>query len=252
MKIEKISDNQIRCTLNGEDLASRELKISELAYGTEKAKVLFHDMMQQASKDFGFEAENTPLMVEAIPVSSDCIILVITKVDNPEEIDAKFGGAAELDTQIEMPEDDAALNLGNILDACLKSAKDILKSKDDNFIPMSETIAAKNTKTEDSAKETSDARVVFSFPDFNSVCEASLVCHNPDFFKSSLYKRVSDGLYLLCISGQEVPGNDFTKLCNMLSEYGHKERDVFAASSYLSEHCKVVIREGALSILAQY
>ena len=49
MKIEKVSENQIRCTLTKEDLASRELQISELAYGTEKAKNLFRDMMQQAN-----------------------------------------------------------------------------------------------------------------------------------------------------------------------------------------------------------
>ena len=49
MKIEKVNENQIRCTLTREDLASRELKISELAYGTEKAKSLFRDMMQQAN-----------------------------------------------------------------------------------------------------------------------------------------------------------------------------------------------------------
>ena len=54
MKIEKINDNQIRCTLTHADLAARNLKISELAYGTEKAKSLFRDMMQQASFDFGF------------------------------------------------------------------------------------------------------------------------------------------------------------------------------------------------------
>ena len=33
MKIEKINDNQIRCTLTHADLAARNLKISELAYG---------------------------------------------------------------------------------------------------------------------------------------------------------------------------------------------------------------------------
>ena len=32
MKIEKVNENQIRCTLTREDLVSRELKISELAY----------------------------------------------------------------------------------------------------------------------------------------------------------------------------------------------------------------------------
>ena len=67
MKIEKINENQIRCTLTKEALVSRELKISELAYGTEKAKNLFRDMMEQASSDFGVEAENTPLMIEASP-----------------------------------------------------------------------------------------------------------------------------------------------------------------------------------------
>ena len=52
MKIEKLSENQIRCTLNKSDLAARQLKISELAYGSEKAKKLFQDMMQQASYEF--------------------------------------------------------------------------------------------------------------------------------------------------------------------------------------------------------
>ena len=47
MKIEKLNDNQIRCTLTHADLAARHLKLSELAYGTEKAKSLFRDMMQR-------------------------------------------------------------------------------------------------------------------------------------------------------------------------------------------------------------
>ena len=77
MKIEKVNDNQIRCTLTREDLAERQIKLSELAYGTEKAKMLFRDMMQQAAYEFGFEADDIPLMIEAIPLSADTIILVI-------------------------------------------------------------------------------------------------------------------------------------------------------------------------------
>ncbi len=90
MKIEKLSENQIRCTLNRADLASRQLKISELAYGSEKAKALFREMMQQASYEFGFEAEDIPLMIEAIPMSPDCIVLIITKVEDPDELDTRF------------------------------------------------------------------------------------------------------------------------------------------------------------------
>ena len=84
MKIEKISENQIRCTLSHQDLVDRELKISELAYGTEKAKALFRDMMQQASYEFGFEAEDIPIMIEAIPISRETLILIITKVEDPD------------------------------------------------------------------------------------------------------------------------------------------------------------------------
>ena len=90
MKLERISENQIRCTLTREDLAERQIKLSELAYGTEKAKMLFRDMMQQASFDFGFEAEDIPLMIEAIPASADSIVLIITKVEDPEELDTRF------------------------------------------------------------------------------------------------------------------------------------------------------------------
>ena len=35
MKIEKINENQIRCTLTREDLELHQIKLSELAYGQE-------------------------------------------------------------------------------------------------------------------------------------------------------------------------------------------------------------------------
>ena len=80
MKIERINENQIRCTLTSFDLSARNINIVELAYGTEKAKKLFREMIQRASNEVGFEAEDIPLMVDAIPLSSDSIMLVITKI----------------------------------------------------------------------------------------------------------------------------------------------------------------------------
>ncbi len=94
MKIERVNDHQIRCTLTRDDLAKRDLKITELAYGTEKAKELFQDMMQQANIEFGFDAEDTPLMIEAIPINSECIVLIITKVEDPDELDTRFSNFA--------------------------------------------------------------------------------------------------------------------------------------------------------------
>ena len=39
MKLEKLSDTQIRCTLSKEDLSQRQLHVSELAYSSEYAIV---------------------------------------------------------------------------------------------------------------------------------------------------------------------------------------------------------------------
>ena len=100
MKIEKINENQIRCTLTKEDLADRNIKISELAYGSGKTRELFQDMMRQANDDFGFEVNDIPLMVEAIPVSPESIILVITKVDDPEETEAHLSKFFSKDLKI--------------------------------------------------------------------------------------------------------------------------------------------------------
>jgi adapter protein MecA 1/2 len=58
MKIEKINDNQIRCTLTQEDLKNQNLHVSELAYGSEKARQLFRDMMSQAYK----KSASTPII----------------------------------------------------------------------------------------------------------------------------------------------------------------------------------------------
>ncbi len=68
MKIEKVNDRTIRCTLTKSDLNERKLKLSELAYGTEKARGFFKDMIQQASYQFGFEDEDILLTIEAIPL----------------------------------------------------------------------------------------------------------------------------------------------------------------------------------------
>ena len=56
MKIERINENQIRCTLTSFDLSVRNLNLGELAYGSEKARKLFREMIQKASNEVGFEA----------------------------------------------------------------------------------------------------------------------------------------------------------------------------------------------------
>ena len=47
-------------------------------------------MVEQANYEFGFETNDIPLMVEAIPLPSESIVLIITKVEYPDELDTRF------------------------------------------------------------------------------------------------------------------------------------------------------------------
>ena len=87
MRIERISTNQIRCTLSNVDLENRNLNVVELAYGSDNAKALFQEMLSKASYEVGFDADDSPLMIEAVPLSNESIIIYVTKVDDPDELD---------------------------------------------------------------------------------------------------------------------------------------------------------------------
>ena len=163
MKIEKVNDHQIRCTLTKADLADRELKISELAYGTEKAKSLFRDMMQQASAKFGFEADDIPLMIEAIPLNADCIVLVITKVEDPEELDTRFSKfAPAMEDDDEIDPDDFSDSSSDNTDSIFDLFRQIQESRHAQAAGTPTAPASKEDKTTATAEVNSPRRHGFS------------------------------------------------------------------------------------------
>ncbi len=87
VKIEKLNDFQIRCTLTAEDLKKNQLAITDIAFCSEKAKSLFKDMIQHASDDFGFDLTGTTsLMVELRATSPENLVLTITRMNGPEDL----------------------------------------------------------------------------------------------------------------------------------------------------------------------
>lgn len=238
MKIEKINDNQIRCTLTRADLAERELKLSELAYGTEKAKSLFHDMMQQAASEFGFEAEDIPLMIEAIPASSDSIILIITKVEDPEELDTRFSKFAPSSA-------DPDIRRQNVLDK-LEGAEEIL----DLINKVKEAVAEPSSKniSDKQAKKTSGIRL-FSFANMDSVIHACHLLKSMYNGSNTLYKDQANDVFILALTQSDHSANEFNKICNMLSEYGSLERASAAVLAFLEEHCDIIVSSDAVQRL---
>lgn len=263
MKIEKVNDNQIRCTLTKEDLADRQLKLSELAYGTEKAKILFRDMMQQAAYEFGFEAEDIPLMIEAIPLSADTIILIITKVEYPEEIDTRFSKFSEgdesdfdsypSDDNVSIPAEGADDILGlyrKIQEERQRAEKELKQVSD--FVPLEATFSSKeNTKKEkDSVDVMTDITKLFIFQSLDNVTRLAHVLNGFYHEQNDLYKNpATKKFYLVIHKGNHTP-EDFNKVCNILSEYAHQERYTDATAAYFEEHYERIVSSNALSVLA--
>lgn len=244
MKIEKISDNQIRCTLTRADLADRQLQLSELAYGTEKAKSLFRDMMQQAAFEFGFEAEDIPLMIEAIP-SADSIVLIITKVEDPEELDTRFSKFAP----------------SSIADAKKKTTPgklegaegllDLLGKVQESFEAQAAKTAPNTTSDDDTEKKDSGNNIrLFSFPVMENVLKASRLLAPMYHGSNTLYKDEQEEMYLLALAQSDHSTADFNRICNMLSEYGALERASGATFAFLEEHCETFLSGNAVQQLA--
>ena len=85
MKIERISENQLKLTLTKDDLKERDIQLEDLITPSEKTQKLFHDIMEQALDESDFISENTPLMVEAVPAGADGIMIIVTKVTNKDK-----------------------------------------------------------------------------------------------------------------------------------------------------------------------
>lgn len=246
MKLEKLNDNQIRCTLTKADLADRQIRLSELAYGSEKAKSLFRDMMLQASSELGFEVNNIPLMIEAIPMPNDCVVLIITKVSDPEELDTRFAkfspsNAEEIDLPAAPQKPAAPEGADEVLDIFKRLVEQHLKNlpeteKEDPRLQVAEEI---------------DLTRLYRFDSLDSVICAAHILKDYYHGQNRLYKDTSEKMYYLVLCKSSHTPEEFNKICNILTEYGSSEPYSRAAEAYMAEHYKPVIQKDSLQKLSQ-
>ena len=273
MKIEKINDSQIRCYLSGEDLAKRQLKLSELAYGSEKAKKLFQDLMQQAAFQFGFDAENIPLMIEAIPLPAGSIVLIVTKVENPEELDTRFSSFGPSVQNGRRQREESApsafeqlinalrLGLGGMpsgLTAGGNAEADHDAAENagtDAVIPGAEHAGDGETDPETASMERFRSFLMthrlYAFDGMAAVIKAASAA-GTFRGRSSLYHDSGEDLYYLFL-GMDDPAalQENRQALAALSEYGRLCMVTPAREQHLMEHCTTVIPEDALQALSE-
>ena len=265
MKLERINENQIRCTLNKNDLLSRHLKLSELAYGTEKAKALFREMMAQASEELGFEADDIPLVIEATPVSSDCIVLIITKVEDPDELDTRFSRFASLAGQIQGEGESHDGDADSIdeksyvgADEILNLFKRIKEGLESSLAAsaQSETASKPAQEAEHSPQEAVPAKNIeitrlFSFQSLPALSDLADVLHHKYSGVNSLYKNPATGIYYLLMNNKHQSPENFNRICNISTEYGTCEKYSETMGAYFDEHYDCLIKNKAIQVLSE-
>ncbi len=212
MKIEKISETQIKFVLTNADLSERNIKMTELAYGSEKAQELFREMMEQAFVECAFESDNMPLMIEAIPMTADSIVIIVTKVTAPEQIEERFNM---------LPKQASAKKRQR--NAAGKKAKDI------NEQPSNIS--------------------VFSFDTLDDVTLAANRMYMQFNGMNMLFKN--NNRYFLYVENNCSFDNVTTEyIDSVLAEYGQKHLANTITRYYLAEHGEIIIKSNAIRKLA--
>lgn len=246
MKIERINENQIRCTLTSFDLNVRNINLIELAYGTEKARKLFREMIQKASNEVGFEADDIPLMVEAIPLSSESIMLVITKIEDPEELDTRFSKFSPFteDNQNSLMSQLAS----EFLEGAQNSPSYLEPSTVEDAQKKGDTPAAQITAAK--PKNPVSGGRLFRFESLDRITEAAKAVKGIYEGVNTLYKKPGIRQYYLIIKRQNCTDLEFSRVCNILAEYSIKLPYATAGEAYYKEHYEVIIKDRALQNLA--
>ena len=224
MKIERISENQLKLTLTKDDLKERDIKLEDLITPSEKTQKLFRDIMEQALDEEDFVSENTPLMVEAVPMGTEGIMIIVTKVNNKDK-----KGNADL----------------------LQQAQETRRWK------------KKPLDTMEHAEEKNSDILIYSFPELDDVIRVSLRLDGGFKGESSVYKNegkyflvLQGDTYTAEESSDELElvlkeYGQKHELELVLKEYGQKHVSTPLAKYYLLEHGETIIADKAVKALAK-
>ena len=261
MNIERLNENQIRCTLYKSDLADKDIRLSELAYGTDKAKDLFRELMQEAADRYGFEADNVPLMIEAIPVSQEQLVLIITKVDDPDELDTRFSKFTA-PAEESYYEDEADDYEGDTIDPGIRPQEkpdkssvadgilNALKHIEDTLNLKNKEAAGKQAGKRQEKGTPGETFRIYAFNSLDPVIISARLVSNLYMSDNTLYKNEKDSRFYLLMSKNKNTEQEFVQTCNVMGEYGVKQKSTYATPTHMEEHYKIIIKNNAIQTLA--
>lgn len=256
MKIEKINENQIKCTIDKNDLSVRGISISELAYGSENTKSLFSEIMSQAFSEFGFTSDDTPLIIEAIPLATGSLVLIVSKESEPEELDTRF---SKFSPEASDREEDGFRPLSvseqpSSEPFWTEELSEEQGSDSEAFIPLPKIVKdgneekgsgyTKNTPFKDSSLK------IYVFNSLSTICDLAAQIGKHFHGASAVYKDKDKHTYYLILDFHSMDKDALTSLTSFLAEYATAIRGNYATLSYITEHYEPIVKEDALIVLS--
>lgn len=230
MKIERLSENQMRFTVWRQDLEDNDIDISDIAGNKAgKADELLKLLMSRAKDEFGFEPESAPLVVEAMQVDQECMVFLVTKLEEGQELDPKY-------EYIQKLKDDLKQNIG-----MFAAGRDQLT---DNPVPPT---AAEPERKKDNILP----YVIYTFTDIENIITVAKKTESFYNSNNTLYVTPDDVSYYLVASHNNNTDNEFRLLCRQLREFGKPYEFNYATKYYMDEHYRLVIRDNALQTLSE-
>lgn len=225
MKIERINDSQMKFMLTKTDLDRRSLDVADLAYGSTKTQELFQDIIDTACKEFSFNTEDTPLMIDAVPTSKTSIMIILTKVSNPVTYQESDNGFRKL---------------GDNSDFLPLAPKPIEGLKD---------VKEQDRKNKRILKNSNNRNMIFSFNSFNEL-NRIVSSVESKFVESSLYKY--NGKYVLNVTVKKENFDRIQYIEHVLNEYGERVNGVEnLVSAYIKENGELLIKKNAIDVISR-
>lgn len=212
MRIERISNKQMKFVFMNHDLEERDIKINELSYASDKTQQLFREIMTLVQDEQEFvEGDEAPLMFEAMRVGVDSVVVVVTKMDNAVANDMKF----------------------NLIPAARQDGR------------FKKTPPIKQPEQTDE-----NSYSIFSFENIDILAAAT--ARLPLNFAGVSQVHKMNNRYFLLLTNETEDTSTTSELEAILYEYGQKHVSNELSHQYLLERGEEIIAENAVDKLRKY
>ena len=190
-------------------------------------------------------------MIEAVPLQGGSIQLVISKVDDPEELDTRFSkftaAAGSQNGWISQLASEILEGAQGLLQE-MKGQAQQANTLEGESSTAGET-AEGTTGSSDGHGAEADLYRIYRFQSLDRVMDAAVAVGDLYDGPNTLYKDPKSHEFYLVLHAGKDGANALNRASNLLAEYGSRLKDNDLYEAYFGEHYELFLKENALQKL---